>query len=385
MKKTAIVFGAGRIGRGLVSQILSKNDYHIVHVDAFPSLVESMEKEKEYTIHVMGYPEKNTTVKNLEAYEISNYAKIAEVWNDADYVFTAVGGNNLESLAQHISEIYKLRTSTKTSNIIICENWLNPAAEVSGYLANNLGSDYEDFQKIIGISEAVVLTTGAADPSGNTEPTLDTWLQDFLYLPVNEKRLIKPYHTLEYLDYIEDFGDLLKQKIYTNNTSVASISYLGYVLGHTVIPHAANDPKIEPILDAIYDEINVGLIKGLGISEEKQLAFAKRAKEKYQDYNIADQVVRVGRDPIRKLRIDDRLVGPALLCLELGVEPTALAMATASALRFDADKEGLEVNAYYLEHGVAETLNKYSGLDADHPFVALVEKADREMEAWIHE
>ncbi len=42
---------------------------------------------------------------------------------------------------------------------------------------------------------------------------------------------------------------------------------------------AANDPEIVPILEEAYREINAALIHGLGVTEESQLKFSKRAKE----------------------------------------------------------------------------------------------------------
>lgn len=380
--KKAIILGSGRIGRGLLTQLMHVNGYEITHFDASQDLVDLLNAEQGYTINVMGSTEKSVRIENVNAHNINDSQKLAEAWDEAEYIFTAVGGNNLKAVAHLLAKAYKKRQVISKSNVIICENWLNPAQEFSEYLEDELGDIYADFSNKVGISEAVVLTTGSGSPDGNGS-AVDTWVQDFLYLPVNEKRLIKPYQKLEYIDYEDEFDNLLIQKIYTNNTSVASIAYLGNLLELETIGESANDPRIEPILDGIYEEINSALVQGLGISFEKQLAFSKRAKQKYQDRNIVDQTIRVGRDPIRKLKINDRLIGPSKMCMSIGLTPENIAFATAAALRFRGDKEGVEVNDYCMGNGISKTLQKYSGLSEGDDLIKLIIEADKRLEEWL--
>src|SRR6185369_5428408 len=49
---------------------------------------------------------------------------------------------------------------------------------------------------------------------------------------------------------------------------------------------------------------------------------------------LMDTIARVGRDPIRKLQADDRLVGPAKLAYRYGLEFPNLIRACAAALAF---------------------------------------------------
>ena len=54
----------------------------------------------------------------------------------------------------------------------------------------------------------------------------------------------------------------------------------------------------------------------------------------YADPSLDDTVVRVARDPRRKLAADDRLVGPAGACLAAGIRPETLARVIAAALAY---------------------------------------------------
>ena len=56
----AMILGAGRIGRGFVSELLHANQVEITYFDASPVMVDKLNEKKEYTIHVLGAEELNT-------------------------------------------------------------------------------------------------------------------------------------------------------------------------------------------------------------------------------------------------------------------------------------------------------------------------------------
>ena len=101
---------------------------------------------------------------------------------------------------------------------------------------------------------------------------------------------------------MDNFGNFLLQKMYTNNTSNAVIAYTGYLLGYEMIAQAANSPEISKILDTTYDEINAILEAELHVDPQQQKDFSIKARAKYTDWTIVDKVIRHAKDPIRKLR-----------------------------------------------------------------------------------
>lgn len=316
----AIVIGAGRIGRGFIAELLMKNQASLFFFDYSRELVAEMNRQKKYTVHVLGAPEKNSVISDFTAYSIEDENRLALEWESADFIFTAVGGKNLGTVAILLAKAFQhayRRGVLKPLNIVTCENWIDPADELKEAILNQLTpKEQSAFAAAIGVSESVILCSGVGAPPGEaTENPVDTWVQNYWSLPVDKSRIVGQPPILEHIDFIDDFGNLLQQKIYTNNTSVALIAYLGYLKGHTYVPDAANDPEIETILDQAYHEINQALINGLNIEAQSQLEFSKRAKEKYQDRNLVDLVVRIARDPLRKLRPMDRLIGPARLAL----------------------------------------------------------------------
>ena len=390
----AIILGAGRIGRGFVTELMTLNHVQVTFFDAMPAMVQSLNEQGEYTIHVLGNPELDLRKTDVIAYETSDTDKLAECWQEADFVFTACGGKNLKSVGATLASAFKKMAAAgklHVSNIVTCENWIDPAKDLKEGILENLSTEEaEEFEKYTGVSEAVILCTGtgAPDPSKVTNP-MDTWVQNLRYLPIDRDRIRGELPELEYVEFVPAFGDLLKQKIYTNNTSVATVAYLGRLLGKTYVAESANDPQIEPILDGVYAEINQALVKGLGINEESQRAFSKRAKAKYTDPDIIDVVTRIGRDPIRKLGPEDRFIGPMTIAVNAGVRPENIALGCAAALYFEnpEDESAVELARLRREKGIDYILEHISKLDLNSPVAKEIKEAIETLKqkGWIKE
>ncbi len=379
--KRAIVIGAGRIGRGFITKMLLDNHIDVVFFEANRSLYEKMKEVNQYTIHVLGYPEMDTNYNNFKTYFIEDIENMAKEIEISDYIFTAVGGKNMVSLGKTIAQAIQLvdMNQMEFKNIVTCENWIHPAQDLKESLLQELEMDKKRlFSKKFGVSEAVVMTTGTGNPNPEEEENeLDTWIQNQLYLPIDRQKIKGEIPNLTCLEFIDDFGDLLTQKLYTNNTSVGAVAFLGRLKGFRYVAEAANDPQIEKILDQIYDEINEALIKGMGINPQSQYRFSKRAKEKYQDRLIVDELTRIAKDPIRKLAPTDRLIGPAKLALSVGLEPKAIALAIAAALYYedDQDESAVKLKKLREEQGIEFILETVCQLEESDPLYSLVLKS----------
>ena len=92
---------------------------------------------------------------------------------------------------------------------------------------------------------------------------------------------------------------------------------------------------------------------------------------------LGDTVFRLGRDPLRKLAPDDRLVAPARLAEKAGIEPKALALAIAAALRFapPEDPIAMELQNRIQQEGLTGVLESASGIRAVEPLGRLVQQA----------
>ena len=94
---------------------------------------------------------------------------------------------------------------------------------------------------------------------------------------------------------------------------------------------------------------------------------------------LMDTIARVGRDPIRKLQADDRLVGPAKLAYRYSIEPTFLIQGCAAALQFagNGDAQSTELQKLVKERGAEHALDFVSQLRPWNPVSKLIREEMR--------
>ena len=317
----ALVFGAGKIARGFVGQLLELSGWETTFVDINRDLVQALNEKGTYTVHILGDPSLNTDVTHYRAIALDDEAAIRQTLGEADLAFTSVGGKNLESVGAVIAAAWKGVTRKKPLNFITCENWKDAGKVLENGIVKNLdGADKAYFEEHVAVSEGVIMRTGA-EPSADqkAQEPLGVWVQNFWELPVNRDTFKGELPEVKGVYLMEHFGHFLEQKMYTNNTSNAVIAYNGYLYGYEILPEAAVSPQIAPLLDEVYPEINAALVAELGVDPEKQAALAKKARAKYSDPELVDRIIRNAKDPIRKLGPQDRLIAPAHMALKLSL------------------------------------------------------------------
>lgn len=364
----AIVFGAGKIARGFVGQLLADSKFEITFVEIDPMLVKMLKDYDRYTVHVLGDESLNTTVTNYKALSLDNINEIAKEMSESVIAFTAVGGKNLKNLGKVIADCLNIsHIKDRDFNFVTCENWKNAGEELREAIESNLNiEEKKKFETYIGVNEGVVMRI-ATQPSKEqleSEP-LGTWVQNFWELPVNKEYFKGELPPIKGIKLIDHFGCFLEQKLYTNNTSNAVIAYNGYLRGYRIVAEAANSPEISEMLDEVYKEINETLIRELHVEREQQELLAKKARDKYSDWQIVDQITRHAKDPIRKLGPDDRLIAPARMAIKNGVNPFVITNTIAAALYFDypGDPIALELKAMRESKGIPYILKNICKLD----------------------
>ena len=364
-----IIFGAGKIARGFIGQLLFLSGRGFVFVEANEDLAELMNERGEYTVNVFGAPEKNSLIKGWRVVPISDREKINAEAKDAKVIFTAVGGRNLPSIAPAIAGIIQ-NTPPFSVNVITCENWKQPAAILKNEVLKIAPGAKAGF------AEAVVMRS-AIEPGADmlkSDP-LCVCVQDFWSLPVDADGLAAPLPDIAGIEPIHNFAGYLERKFYTYNAANGTVSYLGAMLGHKYISEAARDERIAEVLDKVYRETGQALCAKHGITFEEQMAFAETSRAKLLDRIIVDTLERNARDPMRKLGPDDRLIGSAKLALDYGIMPNGLATAAAAAIYYEGgpgDPSAGELRMLRENEGAQGVLGKVCGLSADDPLYGLI-------------
>ena len=133
-------------------------------------------------------------------------------------------------------------------------------------------------------------------------------------------------------------------------------------------------PEIKADVVAVMKESAMAMTKKYPFKFEELEAYIEKILKRISLEALHDEVVRVGRSPIRKLNLKDRLVGPALLAESYGLDNTHLAKAIATGYTFDykEDEQAVEIQAYIADNGIEKAVEKYSGLTADQKLYQLV-------------
>nr|WP_231038188.1 hypothetical protein [Pectinatus brassicae] len=165
-------------------------------------------------------------------------------------------------------------------------------------------------------------------------------------------------------EYAENLGMYLERKLYVFNCGHAATAYLGYHKNLPTIFDALNDKEIYANVIAAMREAAVMMTKKFPFSMEELETFIQKILKRISLEDLHDEVIRVGRSPIRKLNNKDRLVGPALLAQEYNLPNDHLAAAIAAGYLFDCkdDEQAVEIQAFIKENSIEKAVEKYSEL-----------------------
>lgn len=387
-----VILGAGKIARGFVGHLLYLSNIPFTFVEKFDGLVDLINERGQYTVNILGNPEKNCVVTGAKAIYFSDIDAVSDAIADADVVFTSVGGKNLGDLVPLLTKgIEKKSKVGGNLNVITCENWKLPATILRNSVEEAICEEAKEYlAKHVGMTEAVIMRSGIESSKELLEKDpLIVNVQDFWELPVDASRIVGELPPILGLKLIPEFTGFLERKFYTYNAANGTTSFLGALLGHEKIADAAHDERILKILDGVYQETAQALSKKHNFPLDEQLAFTLTSRRKLQDYTIVDFIERNARDPIRKLGKDDRLVGSARLVLEYGITPHNLAIAIAAAMYYvsPGDEFAEKLVKMREEEGIDAILEKVCEQDPNGELGMLVKEKIALLKewGWIHE
>jgi mannitol-1-phosphate 5-dehydrogenase len=117
---------------------------------------------------------------------------------------------------------------------------------------------------------------------------------------------------------------------------------------------------------------------GLDLTEQQR--YVATTLDRFRNPDLDDELVRVGRQPLRKLSRHERLIEPAAALAESGIEPVALLAVVEAAFRFDVatDPESVELQQMRRTMTAPELVERVCGIGPEHPlFASLVTTVER--------
>lgn len=376
----AVMYGAGNIGRGFITQLFSLSGYRTTFVDVVEAVVNELNEKGEYPLFITRDGEyEKTAVTNVCAVNGNDLAAVAEAIANADIMATAVGVNILKFIAKPISEGVKARMKSGKGplDIIVCENKIDANVYLHDLIAENLTDEEKTyFDANFGFVEASIGRMVPATPAEiKAQYPLAVCVEPFCTLPVDKDGFKGEIPEIVNLLPYSPFELYIERKLYMHNMSHAVCAYIGNLFGYEYIWQAASDIRVRFAALAALNESAQALSIYHKADIKPLLEHAFDLLTRYDNKLLADTVARVGKDTIRKLSPLDRIPGSIKRCIECGVPYYFICAGLAAALRFapEGDDAAKEVCEYTKANGVKAALEKYSDL-TDENVVALAEK-----------
>lgn len=142
----AVQFGAGNIGRGFVAALLRQNNFDVIFADVVDPIVEAINKEGQYTVHITDVESDDILIDNVSA--VDSKEDISETLMKADLITTAVGVNILPKIAPAIAKgicARKAANIDKPLNVIACENAVLATNTLKDAVYNELNDEDKAF------------------------------------------------------------------------------------------------------------------------------------------------------------------------------------------------------------------------------------------------
>lgn len=372
MSETALIFGAGKTGRGFAAHLAFLGGYEIVLIDKDEQLINDLKKAMQYDVQIVDKQEEDTTINVSAAHHLNDVA-----WHtpfvETSVVFTAVFGNNLETLSIDFAKALQKRHTINPNQpltIITCENLTNAAGYFKEMVLRNFKeAEQKWLSEKVGFSESIIFRT-CIEPSPEQAP-LTIRSQNFFELPCNGDEIKSDLHVYG-LKPLRNFSNQLRRKIYTYNCINAVITYLGAQKGYSQLPDAANDAEILAIAKKAASESCDAQIAEFGFDGKEQEEWMNAALAKFADKNIPDPIERNGADPERKLGRDDRLIGPALLAVKHNIHPTGLIAGIIACFDYRDSKKAVTIADQIREKGAHFVLTQICGLNANEELFQLL-------------
>lgn len=372
----AIQFGAGNIGRGFIGAVLSKAGYDVVFADVNTEVIDKINKDKTYKIHVMDVECEEIIVKNISGV-ISINDEILEEIKKAEIITTAVGLVVLPRIAPTIAKGIQLRKEAgiKTQlNIIACENAIKASSQLKAEVKKCLSED-----EIVYLEEFVGFPDCSVDrivPPVKSENILDVVVEKFYEWNVEEKSFKGKIPQIEGMNLADNLMAYIERKLFTLNTGHAITAYLGNLKGYSTIDESIKDEKIYDVVKRAMTESGKGLIEKYKLDESTHFKYIDKIIERFKNPYLKDDVSRVGREPLRKLNETDRLIKPLMTAKGFNLSIDNLLLGVGAALHYNnpEDAQSIKLQKLIKEKGIKAAISEVGNI-TDNDILEKIAKA----------
>lgn len=371
MTKKMIQIGAGNIGRACIGRLFHQAGYEIYFSDVNLELISMIHDRKEYNVRMVGKDfDETIKIDNVDKIP-EDSEEIKKLSNEIDIITTAVGVNILPKIAPFIVNIINARYESQNDNplnIMACENTTGASSKlkesVYELLEDNIKEWIENEKKIVFPNVAIDCIV----PTIVNEDPLTVTCENFANLIIDRTAFIGDLPYIEGLSLKENLNAYIERKLFTLNTGHAITAYLGAENNKETVFEAINDSEIKNVVYGAMEESGEVLIRRHGFSRFEHEVYIQKILGRFFNPYLKDSVFRVGREPMRKLSYNDRLIKPILGTLEYDLKHDNLLKGVASAFKFytPEDAESVELKRILETEKLEDAILKITGLNINN-------------------
>lgn len=380
--KLAVQFGAGNIGRGFIGAVLAKSGYQVVFADVVKDLVDRINADRQYTVHIKDVDSEDILISGVSAVDSSTDAVVEKI-KEAELITTAVGLRILQFIAPAIAKGIVARKEAGIEaplNIIACENGLMASSRLKEAVLSHL-----DEAQAAWCTEHVGFPDCSVDrivPPVRSENPIDVAVEKYYEWNVEEKAFVGPAPKIDGMNLADNLLAYIERKLFTLNTSHAITAYVGKMKGRQTIGESIEVPEIFDLVHAAMQQSGEALVKQFGFDHEAHFKYIEKIIKRFRNPYLKDDVNRVGREPLRKLSADDRLIKPIMTAKSFGLPYDKLLLGVGAALHFDnpEDPQSVQLMQKIKSEGLEATIAEVTGIAAGDPMIAEIVKAYHDVE-----
>ncbi|MDX9972750.1 MAG: mannitol dehydrogenase, partial [FCB group bacterium] len=274
-------------------------------------------------------------------------------------------------------------------NFIICENLIGAGPFLREKVRECLDPRFHAaLDEKVGFVEASIgRMVPFMTPEQRAEDVLLVCVEPYCELPVDAQGFKGPIPHIEHMVAKPNFAAYVERKLFVHNASHAATAYIGHLRGHEYTWQAIEDPVVRKEVEGLLAETRAGLVAKYGLDADDLKAHGEDLMRRFANKALGDSVARVGKDPIRKLGPNDRLIGAGRMCLEQGIEPRHVAFAAAAAIHYDHpdDPAAAQVQRVLEERGFKGVFTEVCQIEPDSPLAKLIVDESRRLlsEGWL--
>ncbi|WP_296250881.1 bifunctional mannitol-1-phosphate dehydrogenase/phosphatase [Pseudomonas sp. UBA4194] len=197
---------------------------------------------------------------------------------------------------------------------------------------------------------------------------------------------------LERLRQVKTVDDIAQIQLIKNrlwNGPHAIIAWYASLLGYSWVGQGMGDPRVAALAERlIRQEVAPALLADNADMNETVTAFAQTFLERCKT-SFKDPCVRVGRDPLRKLQRNERILSSIDLASKHAIQSPALAFGTALAIHYalrttdSKDQEAQQMKQLYEDTGSVEAVLTHSGDYNGRPYSGMDPVDDAQLIATV--